>query len=112
MKSLFSVLIALAISGSAFSQSTKWEYCEVISYMGASLTKKSSVEVTFGDTEKSWGSKTNVLKDEAGNTIKFKTHVEALNYLGAQGWESVLAYVEEQPGNMFQVHILLRRKYE
>lgn len=111
MKSLLTVLAALFLTGAAVAQG-KWEYCEVLSYLGTGFTKKAAVEVVFGDTELGWGKKANLLKDSTGAPIKFKTHVEALDHMGASGWETILSYIEELPGDMRQVHFLLRRRYE
>ena len=111
MKSLVIFLAALFLTGAVVAQS-KWEYCEVLSYLGIGCGKKTAVEVVFGDTEKYWGAKANLLKDSTGAPIKFRTHVEALDHLGAAGWETILSYIEEHPGGIRQVHFLLRRRYE
>jgi hypothetical protein len=35
----------------------------------------------------------NRLKDREGNTIKFNTNIDAMNFLGRQGWEVIQSYV-------------------
>lgn len=111
MKSILTALAALFLTGAVMAQG-KWEYCEVLSWMGTGFGKKTGIEVVYGDTEKGWGKKATLLSDSTGAPIKFKTHVEALNYLGADGWETILSYIEDHPGNMRQLHFLLRRRYD
>lgn len=36
--------------------------------------------------------KTAALKDASGNTLKFRSEIEALNYMARQGWELVTSY--------------------
>ncbi len=114
MKQAIMLAAVLLVNVCSVSAQEKWEYCEVISYLGGGFNKKTSIEVVFGDTEKHWGKKANLLSDSTGAPLKFKTHVEALDHLGAAGWETILSYVEEMAGTsgIRQVHFLLRRRYE
>jgi hypothetical protein len=65
----------------------KWEYCTASFYTGGFNSKVRST-VDFG--KKSYGMfhRPQMLKDSLGKT-KFKSPVDAMNYLGNQGWECI-----------------------
>lgn len=50
------------------------------------------------------------LKDSTGTALKFNTTIDALNYLGNQGWECFSQSTVIQLGNTTDVFYLKRRK--
>lgn len=84
-------------------------YCELVGMQ--TLLGKTSVSVDFGQ-----GSffKDNRLVDENGDVIKFNSMIDAMNYMGALGWDFEQAYVVTVgTGNSRQnvYHWLLSKPY-
>jgi hypothetical protein len=91
MKKIF-LLILLAGSLNAFAQdSTKVEqYCRLIAE-NRILSSKVNIDVDFGNERRLLAD--NRLRDEeTGKLKKFNTVVDALNYMGSQGWVLVNAF--------------------
>ena len=111
MKSAIFCLLAFLLASNLMAQK-RWEYCEIINNMDQGFTSKTSIEVINGDTEKKWGKQVQFLTDSTGSKIKFANYVDALNYLGKDGWEVILSYINILPGDVRQIHLLLKRSYE
>ncbi|MBL7740076.1 MAG: hypothetical protein JNK14_12740 [Chitinophagaceae bacterium] len=76
---LFSMLAA-----NAQTDTTKVEqYCQVIAAPGL-LSNRVSITIDFGEERSFW--RDNRLKTEAGKIKRFNTIVDALNYMGREGW--------------------------
>ena len=57
------------------------------------LGNKISVQIDFGEEKNFWGNDgRDILIDENGKDIKFNSMVDALNFMGARGWEFENAY--------------------
>ncbi len=106
MKKLFLLLlIVMAYSAHSIAQEKKYVYCELV---GSSkmLSTKVTVEVDFGQATKLWSNKR--LLDENKKPIKFNSMVDAMNWMGNQGWEFAQAYVVSH-GNQQVYHWLLKK---
>lgn len=85
-------LILIFVSFNSFAQdSTKVEqYCRLVAF-NKLLSAKVNIDVDFGDERKFF--RDNRLRDEeTGKLKKFNTVIDALNYMGAQGWTLVNAF--------------------
>jgi hypothetical protein len=82
---LFSVTIAKSQNGTEKIE----QYCQVI-MTPRLLSNKVTIDIDFGE-EKSY-LKNNRLKTDAGQLRKFNTIVDALNYMGKEGWLFINAY--------------------
>lgn len=85
-----------------------------ITYMLGGFSTKSKVEVDYGDTVFGWGKVADKLQDSTGKAIKFKTPVDALNWMSDQGWELVQSYQTTESQGLqtpftYQ-HFIMRRK--
>jgi len=92
MKKNILFAIGLLISFHSFSQTdtTKVEqYCEVIATPRL-LSNKVTLEVNYGEEKSYW--RDTRLKNDDGRLKKFNTIIDALNYMGKQGWTFVNAY--------------------
>lgn len=70
---------------------TKFVYCELLGTQKF-LSTKVTIAVDFGEAKNVW--KDNRLKDEVTGKVQvFNSMVDALNYMGEDGWEFVQAYV-------------------
>lgn len=76
---------------------TAWRYAELVG-TSVPLSSRLIVEVDFGQKTKMFPGQDRVLVDEAGKPIKFNSMVDALNHMGAHGWEFVQAYVVGEGG--------------
>jgi len=69
----------------------KYVYCEMVGTQKLFSTKV-TIALDFGEERSIW--KDNRLKDEVtGRAQSFNSMVDALNYMGEQGWEFAQAYV-------------------
>ena len=90
MKYFFlSVIIFLSLK--SFSQDTlKFEqYCEVVA-TGKLLSNKVTIDIDYGEERSIW--KDHRIKDDTGKFKQFNSVIDAINYLGKQGWKLVNAF--------------------
>jgi hypothetical protein len=85
MKSaIFTFLVVFATT--TFAQEKKQtieQYCQ-LKMLGQYLELQNTVEVDYGEKKRSYK-----LKDENDKVVKFNSGVDALNYMGKQGWKLV-----------------------
>lgn len=92
MKQNIILSIVLLVSIHSFSQTdtTKVEqYCEVIATPRL-LSNKVTMEVNYGEEKSYW--RDTRLKNDDGKLKKFNTIIDALNYMGKEGWVFVNAF--------------------
>lgn len=86
----------------------KYSYCQIV---GTSrfMSHKVTIEIDFGQFRSIWAD--NRLKDpKTGERIVFNSMIDALNFMGNQGWEFVQAYafwMGDNSGNVY--HYLLKK---
>lgn len=89
------IIILLAIAFTSFrsfsqSDTTKVEqYCEVVATPRA-FSNKVTIDINYGEERSAW--KDNRLKTDEGKLKKFNSVVDALNYMGKDGWVFVNAF--------------------
>ena len=87
MKKLLLLSFLVPLLASAQTDTTVAEqYCSVNVYPRA-LSNRVTIEVDYGEARSVW--KNNRLKDEGGNVVKFNSYIDAMNYMGKQGWKLV-----------------------
>ncbi len=92
MKKILIIFVILFSTMTSFGQSTKLtveQYCQVIATPRL-LSNKVTIEVDFGEERSIW--KDNRLKAYTGKLKKFNTVIDALNYMGRDGWIFINAY--------------------
>lgn len=102
MKKIISLFIFVFISVVCFSQNKI--FCEIVGTSNL-INTKVSVEIDYGQKNTFWKND-NRLVDENGNVVKFNSMIDALNYLGKQGWSFEQAYVVSH-GEVNVYHYLL-----
>ncbi len=104
------ILLFLAFSFHGYAQETKVEqYCEVVA-TAKLLSNKVTIDVDYGEERSFW--KDHRLKDEDGRNKKFNTVIDALNYLGKQGWKLVNAFPVASATNAPMVyHYVFRKEF-
>ena len=82
-------LISIKFSN-AQTDSTKVEqYCQVIATPRL-LSNKVTIDVDYGDEKSFW--RDTRLKTDAGKLKKFNTVIDAMNFMGKEGWIFINAY--------------------
>lgn len=104
------ILLILCLTlGSVISHAQGRTYCELLGMQN--LLGKIIVSVDFGQTS---FMRDNRLVDENGEVLKFNSMIDAMNYMGALGWDFEQAYVVTiGTGNSRQnvYHWLLSKPY-
>ena len=102
-------LLLFCISGFAQTDSSAVEqYCTVIATPRL-LSSRVTIDIDYGERRSMW--KDNRLKDEDGRVKKFNTVVDALNYMGNEGWQLVNAFPYTNGGNTYTYHYTLKKKF-
>lgn len=110
MKKIIIILIILFTTFNLFSQSdtTKVEqYCEVIATPRA-FSNKVTIDVNYGEERSLW--KDTRLKNDEGKLKKFNSVIDALNYMGKDGWVFVNAYPGIVPNEKI-VHYVFKKTF-
>lgn len=92
MKNILIIGIVLLSSIVSIAQTETFvieQYCQVIATPGL-LSNKVTIDIDFGEDKSVW--QDTRLKTEAGKIKKFNTIIDALNYMGRNGWIFVNAY--------------------
>lgn len=105
--------LALAVQLSAQSADTSlWRYADLTYPLGG-FNSKSKVIVDFGENTYGWFKKADMLEDSTGKQIKFKSPVDALNWMSERGWELVQSYqtneIQGLATNLYYQHFIMRR---
>ncbi len=87
---LISLFIFSSIVSIAQNDTTKIEqYCQVIA-TPRFLSNKVTIDIDFGEEKRFW--RDTRLKTDAGKIRKFNTIIDAINYMGREGWTFIHAY--------------------
>ena len=96
-QTLLAILLA-ALSGIAYGQTasdtnqvSRYLYCELLGY-GKLFSNKVTVSVDYGEA-KGFFKDPRMRDEQTGKIQTFNSMVDALNYMGEDGWEFVQAYV-------------------
>ena len=83
------VLLNSIISVSQTDTSSVEQYCQIIATPRL-LSNKITIDIDFGEVKGIW--RDNRLRDYSGRIRKFNTVIDALNYMGKDGWTFINAY--------------------
>jgi len=109
-KLLILSLILLCISGISAQTNKKYTYCEIIG-RSFSNTKISNISIDFG-LEDGELPPVEFPKNEKGKEIKFKSMIQALNFMGERGWVLIETYsLVDMMGDM-KYHWVLKKDIE
>ncbi len=90
MKKLIFFLMIIIPAVSFSQDTTKVEqYCELVA-TARLLSSKVTIDINYGEERKFF--KDYRIRDESGKAVKFNSVVDAINYLGQQGWKLVNAF--------------------
>jgi len=109
MKKMILVVFLLAAVNSFAQDTTKVEqYCRLVA-MNKLLSTKVNIDVDFGQ-ERKFFQDTRMRDEETGKLKKFNTVVDALNYMGSQGWVLVNAFPVVE-GSSYSYHYYFRKLF-
>ena len=112
---LFSFMVMLLIS--LRSQTVNYiplkdvdvEYVEIV---GTSkfLSTKVTIDIDFGQRNKVWTGKDTQIKDVDGKRMEFNSMIDALNFMSANNYEFVQAYIVTISNQNVYHYLLKKRK--
>lgn len=108
------LLSLLAISVNCAGQGADlWRYAD-LSYPLSGFSSKANVVVDYGVAISGWFRVPEMLEDSTGKAIKFKSPVDALNWMSERSWELVQSYQTEESiglgGALKYQHFIMRRR--
>jgi hypothetical protein len=107
MKRLF-LLTAFLLTGLIAFAQEQYVYCRIIG-SPRFMTHKINVVIDFGQERQVFGD--NRLQDAAtGNPRIFNSMIDALNFMGRQGWEFVQAYTRLE-GEREETHYIMKKPF-
>jgi hypothetical protein len=104
------LLVFILASVNVFAQDTTKveQYCRLVAF-NKLLSNRVNIDVDFGDERKFFTD--NRLRDEeTGRLKKFNTVVDALNYMGSQGWVLVNAFPVVE-GSSYTYHYYFKKLF-
>lgn len=112
MKTLLLICAFFSIAALTHAQSPdqKYVYCQIVGTQKFLSPNKVTITIDFGE-EKNYWKDNRVREEETGKVKVFNSMVDALNYMGAHGWEFVQAYIVTI-SNQNVYHYLLKRPAE
>lgn len=111
MKHIFVTAIILFASFTSFAQNDTGlveQYAEVVATPRL-LSNKVTIDIDYGEERSIW--KDNRLKEENGKVKKFNTTIDALNYMGKEGWKLVNAFPVFTGQNSQVYHYVFKKSF-
>ena len=105
---IISAILLISIVSKAQTDTSKVEqYCQVIATPRI-LSNKVTIDIDFGEEKSFW--RDNRLKTDGGRVKKFNTIIDAMNYMGKEGWVFINAY-PVQSGTTEIYHFAFRKQF-
>ena len=82
------------------------QYCTVVATPRL-LSSRVTIDIDYGERRSIW--KDNRVKDEEGRAKKFNSIIDALNFMGNNGWSLVNAFPVTTGNNTFVYHYVFRK---
>jgi len=83
------IMMASVVSFAQTDSSLVEQYCQVIATPGL-LSNRVTIDIDFGEQKNYW--KDERLRTYNGKLKKFNTIIDALNFMGKEGWNFINAY--------------------
>ena len=98
-KMIFTFLLFSGFSFCLTAQDTTMveQYCKLTAN-GKIFSNKFHVTLDFGDVERKWHKDYRLKNDQTGKPREFNSVIDALNFMGAQGWTLVNAFPMSDDG--------------
>ena len=102
---LFCCMLTFLTGSSQSTETTVEQYCDIISSRVSA--SKVIIEVDYGNEKRNW--KSNRLKED-GKLKKFNSDIDAINYMGKNGWKLVNTYTIANVSGAV-VHYILKKEF-
>lgn len=102
------ILMATLQSFCQNDTATVEQYCEIVATPRL-LSSKVTIDIDFGESRSIW--KDNRLKTDDGRLKKFNTVMDALNYMGKDGWRLVNAFPVYTTNSTQVFHYVFRKMF-
>ena len=105
-------LLLSTLHAGAQNDSLVWRYAELTITLGGFDSKTKAV-VDFGETVSGWIRPADMIEGPDGKPIRFRSPIDALNYMSVRGWELVQTYRTTEASGLSKVefaHFILRRR--
>ena len=107
-KLIFTLFVFTSLITSAQDTSTVERYCRMV-ISERSFSTKVNIELDLGEERKLLAGDTRLRDELTGKLKKFNSVVDALNYMGAQGWSLVNAF---PMGDSRIYHYYFRKRFK
>ncbi|MDB5199630.1 MAG: hypothetical protein JWO92_1593 [Chitinophagaceae bacterium] len=110
MKNIIIIALFLFTSFQSFAQtdtSKVEQYAEIVATPRL-LSNKVTIDIDYGEERSIW--RDNRLKEDNGKLKKFNTTIDALNYMGRDGWKLVNAF-PVSIGNSQVYHYVFKKSF-
>ena len=105
----FTSLLVLVFNSNAQQDTTKVEqYCEVIA-TGKLLSNRVTIDIDYGEERSFW--KDHRLRNDEGKLKKFNSVIDAVNYLGKDGWRLVNAFPVSTGNGPMVYHYVFKKEF-
>ena len=107
----FTFLFFMLVTFSTYAQqdsSRVEQYCEVIA-TEVIMSKKVAIDIDYGEGRSIW--KDNRLRAENGKLKKFNSLIDALNFLGKEGWKLVNAFPFSSGTGPAAYHYVFKKEF-
>src|SRR5687767_13079765 len=105
----FTLLIVIVFNSNAQQDTTKVEqYCEVVA-TGKLFSNKVTIDIDYGEERSIW--KDHRLRNDEGKLKKFNSVIDAINYLGKDGWKLVNAFPVSAGNGPMVYHYVFKKEF-
>lgn len=102
------VLLSSFVSNAQTDSSKVEQYCQLIATQRL-LSNKVTIDIDFGEEKGFW--RDTRLKTYDGNIKKFNTIIDAMNYMGKDGWIFINAY-PVRIGESERYHFAFKKQFQ
>jgi len=92
-KLIFTIILLELITLNSLAQDSSLveQYCNLI-VTGKMFSNKVNIIIDFGKEEMKWNKDQRIKDEQTGKAIEFTSVIDALNYMGKQGWMLINAF--------------------
>lgn len=105
---LITLLLFLSLSAHAQDSTKVEQYCEVVA-TGRLFSNKVTIDIDYGEERSIW--KDHRLRTDEGKLKKFNSVIDAINFLGKDGWKLVNAFPISTGNNPTVYHYVFKKEF-
>lgn len=105
---LFALLLVASLSGFGQDTTKVEQYCEVVA-TGRLLSNKVTIDIDYGEERSIW--KDHRIRTDEGKLKKFNSVIDAVNFLGKDGWTLVNAFPISSGNGPMVYHYVFKKVF-